>query len=61
MVISGERVSIDPVIGIPVQSQLFLKLNPNIGLGINFYLNFNKEKTFGGLTFNLVIGKIRLQ
>jgi len=40
----GKRVDIDPTIGFPI--------------GLNIYLNLNKEETFGGITLSLIFGKL---
>ena len=48
---SGKRVEIDAVIGIPIETQLFIKFN-NAGIGVNIFVNLNKVQTFGGLNFN---------
>ncbi len=55
----GKRVDIVPTIGFPIESQLFFKLSGWFGMGLNIYLNLNREETFGGITLNLMLGKLR--
>ncbi len=55
----GKSVDIIPTIGLPIESQLFLKLSRSIGMGFNIYLNINKEEPFGGITLNLLLGKVK--
>ena len=56
---SGKRVDISPTIGFPIESQLFLKLSSWFGMGLNIYFNINEKRTFGGITLNLMLGKLR--
>jgi len=59
--ISGERVDIDidPTIGFPIEVQLFHKAFRSSAIGLNFYWNINREKSFGGLTVGFMFGKLR--
>ena len=49
----GDRVDIDPVIGLPIEAQFFLKINKFIGFGVYGYANFNSEQSFSGITLNI--------
>ena len=55
----NERVDIDPTIGIPIEFQRFVKVSGGFGIGFNIYWNINNVKSFGGITLNLMLGKLR--
>ncbi|MCH8126734.1 hypothetical protein IIC38_12325 [candidate division KSB1 bacterium] len=55
----NERVDIDPTIGVPIVFQYFMKVSGVIGYGFNIYWNINNVKSFGGITLNLMLGKLR--
>ena len=57
--ISGERVDIDPTVGLPIEVQLFHKAYRSSAIGLNFYWNINREESFGGLTVGFMFGKLR--
>jgi len=46
-------------IGIPIETQLFLKLLPGMGIGIYGFLNINNKSSFGGIFLSLQYGKLR--
>ncbi len=46
-------------ISLPVEAQLFFKPISFLGFGANIFGNINSEKSFGGVTFNLQLGKLR--
>jgi hypothetical protein len=50
-----EKVTFNTV-GIPIESQLFLRLSPNLGIGINGFANINPEKSFLGVLACIQIG-----
>ena len=56
---SEKRVDIDPTIGIPIEFQRFVKVSGGFGIGFNIYWNINNVKSFGGITLNLMLGKLR--
>lgn len=56
---SGKRTNINPTVGLPVELQYFAKLSRIFGLGIYFFANVNREKSFGGLTIGLQLGKLK--
>ncbi len=55
----NERVDIDPTIGVPIVFQYFMKVSGVIGYGFNIYWNINNVKSFGGITLNLMLGKLQ--
>jgi len=56
---SGRRVGTQPTIGLPIEAQLFHKLGRIAGLGACMYADINSEQTFGGITLNIQLGKLR--
>jgi len=56
--LSSNPVKYHPILGLPIEAQLFF--NPDIRFGIGFYglLNVNKHKTFGGVSVTFRIGRI---
>ena len=55
----GHRVDITPVIGLPLEAQLFFRPTGFLGLGTYLYGNLNSEHSFSGITFCLQVGKLR--
>jgi hypothetical protein len=49
----------DAQISLPVEAQAFFKPASFLGFGATLFGNINSEKSFGGLTFNLQLGKLR--
>ncbi len=46
-------------IGLPLESQLFLRPLPAVGFGITIFVNVNSKKSYTGILFCLQIGKLR--
>ena len=53
-----ERIE-NTTIGFPVEVNFVGVIFPAVGLGIDAFADFNKERTFGGLVFTLHIGKLK--
>ena len=56
--ITSKEISIS-TIGLPVEAQIAWFFSPEFGLSVTLFGNINSEKTFGGVTFNLIFGKLR--
>lgn len=50
---------IEKKIGFPVEAQLSWRLTKVFGFALNGFANVNSEKTFGGATICLQVGKLR--
>ena len=46
-------------IGLPLEAQLMIKVLPFAGIGATVFGNLNSDKSFGGFTLGLQIGKLR--
>lgn len=55
----GRREDISPVLGVPVEGQLFTNLSRHVGIGLYLFANVNEEKSFGGATLNLQVGGLQ--
>lgn len=44
-------------IGIPLELQLFLKAASSFGIGVNTYVNLNRERSFVGFAFSLMFNE----
>ncbi len=56
---SPPREHIEPILGIPVEIQLIKKSWKYVGFSTYGYRNFNKQKSFWGCTFGLILGKLK--
>jgi hypothetical protein len=54
-----EPEAIGPVLGIPLEVQLFWRPLSFLGIGIYGFANINQEESFTGATLNLQLGKLR--
>lgn len=55
----GERVLRGPVLGFPLEIQVFYRLGRFVGVGTYAFCNLNALKPFGGVTVTLILGKLR--
>ena len=46
-------------IGLPVEAQVAWSFLQGFGLSVTLFGNINSEKSFGGVTLNLIFGKLR--
>ena len=46
-------------IGLPVEAQFMWPFSKCMGLGVTLFGNINSESIFGGITLNLIFGKLR--
>jgi len=51
--------AVEATFGIPAEVQLFYTPLSFMGVGLQVFANFNKEKTFGGVLLCLQFGKLR--
>jgi hypothetical protein len=55
----GGCQNVSDVVGVPLELQLFWRPGSLVGLGLYGFANFNSQRSFGGLTLGLQLGRLR--
>ena len=55
----GGCQNVSDVLGVPLELQLFWRPGSLVGLGLYGFANFNSQRSFGGLTLGLQLGRLR--
>jgi hypothetical protein len=55
----GGCQNVSDVVGVPLELQLFWRPGSLVGLGLYGFANFNSQRSFGGLTLGLQLGRLQ--